>query len=127
MAYSLESREPLMDHKLVEFAATLPVNYKIRGKQGKYILKKSMENRVPKEVMYRPKMGFSVPLAKWFRGPLAASVLNLGSNSAILDSGWFSAETVRRIATEHQGGLVNHDRILASLLILESFLSSSAS
>jgi len=127
MAYSLESRDPLMDHKIVEFAANLPMNYKIRGKQGKYILKKSMENRVPKEVMYRPKMGFSVPLAKWFRGPLAASVLKLGSNSSILDSGWFSAETVRRIATEHQSGLVNHDRILASLLILESFLSSSAS
>ena len=127
MAYSLESREPLMDHKILEFAAKLPMKFRVRGNEGKYILKKSMESRLPRDVMYRPKMGFSVPLAKWFRGPLAASVLNLGSNSAVLDSGWFSPQTVRRIASEHQSGLVNHDRILASMLILESFLKSSVS
>ncbi|MFN6301210.1 MAG: XrtA/PEP-CTERM system amidotransferase [Planctomycetota bacterium] len=124
MAYSLESREPLMDHKLVEFAALLPLDLKIRGMQGKYILKKSMEERVPKAVMYRPKMGFSVPLAKWFRGPLAPAVNKLGSDSALLDSGWFSKETICRLGSEHQRGNANHDRVLASLLILESFLMS---
>jgi asparagine synthase (glutamine-hydrolysing) len=124
MSYSLESREPLMDYKLVEFAASLPSELKIQGKEGKFILKKAMENRVPKEVMYRPKMGFSVPLAKWFRGPLASSVRELGSNSALLDSGFFSKGTICRLASEHQSGLANHDRILASLLILEAFLTS---
>ncbi len=73
MAHSLEVREPLMDHKLVEWLATLPNHLKIRGQEGKYLLKKAMEPKLPNEVLYRPKMGFAVPLARWFRGPLKAA------------------------------------------------------
>ncbi len=70
MAHSLEVREPLMDHPLVEWLATLPSALKVRGREGKYLFKKAMEAHLPDEVLYRPKMGFAVPLAGWFRGPL---------------------------------------------------------
>ncbi len=74
MAHSLEVREPLMDHKLVEWLATLPSGLKIQGNEGKYLFKKAMEPFLPNDVLYRPKMGFSVPLARWFRGPLKQRV-----------------------------------------------------
>lgn len=121
MAYSLESREPLMDHKLAEFASSIPSKFLIRGNEGKYILKKSMVERVPGRLMYRPKMGFSVPLAKWFRGPLAGALEGLTDSGFVADSGLFSVDFVRKLVSEHQGGLVNHERLLASLLILDSF------
>src|SRR5437016_1227909 len=70
MAHSLEVREPLMDHPLVEWLATLPSSLKLHGREGKWLLKKTMESRLPREILYRPKMGFAVPLARWFRGPL---------------------------------------------------------
>ena len=73
MAHSLEVREPLMDHPLVEWLATLPSSLKVRGGEGKWLLKKAMEPHLPRDVLYRPKMGFAVPLARWFRGPLRAA------------------------------------------------------
>ena len=69
MAHSLEVREPLMDHELVEWLASLPSELKIRDGESKFLLKKAMETRIPDDVIYRPKMGFAVPLARWFRGP----------------------------------------------------------
>ena len=74
MAHSLEVREPLMDHQLVEWLATLPSSLKVRGQEGKLLLKKAMEPHLPHDVLYRPKMGFAVPLARWFRGPLRSAV-----------------------------------------------------
>ena len=71
MAHALEVREPLMDHPLVEWLASLPSNLKVRGGEGKWLLKKAMEPHLPHDVLYRPKMGFAVPLVRWFRGPLA--------------------------------------------------------
>jgi len=70
MAHSLEVRVPLLDHKFVEWVSGLPVDTKLRGSEGKYILKKSLEPYLPNDVLYRRKMGFGVPLGKWFRGPL---------------------------------------------------------
>ena len=72
MAHSLEVREPLMDHHLVEWLATLPGNLKIRGTEGKYLLKAQWSPIFRDEILYRPKMGFAVPMARWFRGPLSA-------------------------------------------------------
>ena len=74
MAHSLEVREPLMDHKLVEWAATLPSSLKLRGGNGKHVFKKALEPHLPHEVLYRPKMGFSVPMGRWLRGPLRERV-----------------------------------------------------
>src|SRR4029450_715085 len=74
MAHSLEVREPLMDHRLVDWMATLPSSLKVRGGEGKWLLKKTMETRLPHDFLYRPKMGFAVPMSRWFRGPLAGRV-----------------------------------------------------
>ena len=71
-----------MDHKLIEWLATLPSSQKIRGQEAKYLLKKSMEPYLPNDVLYRPKMGFSVPLARWFRGPLKQRVQESSSAPA---------------------------------------------
>ncbi len=80
MAHSLEVREPLMDHPLVEWVASLPSHLKLRRGEGKWLLKKTLEPHLPDSVLYRPKMGFAVPLARWFRGPLRERV-----RSALLD------------------------------------------
>ena len=74
MAHSLEVREPLMDHELVQWAASLPSSLKLQGSNGKMVLKKALEPHLPADVLYRPKMGFAVPLARWFRGPLRQRV-----------------------------------------------------
>ena len=75
MAHSLEVREPLMDHPLVEWLATLPSSLKLRGGEGQVpASRRRMEPHLPHDVLYRPKMGFAVPLARWFRGPLTARV-----------------------------------------------------
>src|SRR3546814_1345381 len=70
MAVSLEAREPLLDHRLLEFAATLPVSMRLRRGQGKWLMKKAMERYLPENVLYRPKMGFVTPISAWFRGAL---------------------------------------------------------
>ncbi|MDZ7592155.1 MAG: asparagine synthase-related protein [Rubrivivax sp.] len=97
MAHSLEVREPLMDHKLVEWLATLPSHLKIRGQEGKYLLKKAMEPKLPHEVLYRPKMGFSVPLARWFRGPLKARVRDAVLGERLASTGWFNRKYLQHL------------------------------
>ena len=91
MAHSLEVREPLMDHELVEWLARLPSSLKIRGGEGKYLLKKAMEPHLPSDVLYRPKMGFAVPLAAWFRGPLRERAREALLGPRMLDTGFFDA------------------------------------
>ena len=122
MAHSLEVREPLMDHPLVEWLATLPSNLKVRGNEGKLLLKKAMEPRLPHDVLYRPKMGFSVPLARWFRGPLAARVRDAVLGERIAATGWFDRRALEQIVQAHQSGLRDHSAPLWSLLMFEAFL-----
>ncbi|MDP1897057.1 MAG: asparagine synthase-related protein, partial [Sulfurimicrobium sp.] len=74
MAHALEVRVPILDHKLVEWMSGVPSSYKLHGQEGKYIFKKALEPYLPDDILYRPKMGFSVPLASWFRGPLRQRV-----------------------------------------------------
>ena len=71
MAVSLEAREPLLDHRLVEFAARLPARMRLRGGTGKWLIKRALEERLPRDILHRPKMGFVTPISAWFRGPLA--------------------------------------------------------
>jgi asparagine synthase (glutamine-hydrolysing) len=103
MAHSLEVRAPLLDHKLMELVASIPTSLKLRGTNGKYILKKTFEKILPKNILYRRKMGFAVPLARWFRGELrdlAHTVIFDRSDSGLLDGA-----TVRSVWEEHQSGL----------------------
>ena len=122
MAHSLEVREPLMDHPLVEWLATLPSSLKVRGNEGKFLLKKSMEPMLPHDILYRPKMGFSVPLARWFRGPLRQRVRDAVLGPRLADTGWFDAAELRRLVDTHQSGVSDHSAPLWTLMMFEAFL-----
>jgi asparagine synthase (glutamine-hydrolysing) len=122
MAHSLEVREPLMDHPLVEWLATLPSDLKIRGNEGKLLLKKAMEPRLPADVLYRPKMGFAVPLAQWFRGPLKQRVRDAILGERLADTGWFDRGTLQGLVHAHQDGSRDHSAPLWTLLMFEAFL-----
>jgi asparagine synthase (glutamine-hydrolysing) len=122
MAHSLEVREPLMDHKLVEWLATLPSAMKVRGQEGKFLLKKAMEPHLPQDVLYRPKMGFSVPLARWFRGPLKARVRDAVLGDRLAATGWFNRPYLEHLVNAHQSGASDYSAPLWTLLMFEAFL-----
>lgn len=122
MAHSLEVREPLMDHKLVEWLATLPSALKVRGQEGKFLLKKAMEPHLPNDVLYRPKMGFSVPLAQWFRGPLKQRVRDAVLGERLASTGWFNRPYLRHLVDAHQAGTSDHSATLWTVLMFEAFL-----
>ena len=122
MAHALEVREPLMDHPLVEWLASLPPDLKLRNGEGKYLLKKSLEPYLPPEVLYRPKMGFAVPLAQWFRGRLRTSVQDAVLGPVLADTGWFDDGYLRRLVSEHQAGVRDHSAPLWTLTMFEAFL-----
>jgi asparagine synthase (glutamine-hydrolysing) len=122
MAHSLEVREPLMDHPLVEWLATLPSSLKIRGGQQKYFFKRAMEPRLPPEILHRPKMGFAVPLAAWFRGPLRTRLRDAVLRSSLPETGFFDPVFLERLVREHQSGSRDHSAPLWSLLMFEAFL-----
>jgi asparagine synthase (glutamine-hydrolysing) len=122
MAHSLEVREPLMDHPLVEWLATLPSSLKVRGREGKYIFKRAMEPHLPEEVLYRPKMGFAVPLAGWFRGPLRERVRESVLGQRLLDTGIFNPGQLRSIVEAHQSGARDHSAPLWALVMFDGFL-----
>jgi asparagine synthase (glutamine-hydrolysing) len=126
MAHGLEVREPLMDHLLVEWMATLPASLKVRGQEGKVLLKKAMEPHLPQELMYRPKMGFAVPLARWFRGPLRERVRDAVLGDRLADTGLFNANYLKRLVDDHQSGLRDYSAPLWTLLMFEAFLRRAA-
>jgi asparagine synthase (glutamine-hydrolysing) len=122
MAHSLEVREPLLDHPLMEWLSGLPPDLKLRGREGKYLFKKALEPYLPNEILYRPKMGFSVPLASWFRGPLRQRVKQAVLGPVLLDSGYFNTAFLREMVETHQSGARDHGVTLWSLLMFEAFL-----
>ena len=122
MAHSLEVREPLMDHPLVEWLSSLPPSLKLRNGEGKYLLKKALEPYLPSEILYRRKMGFAVPLAKWFRGPLRDSVRQAVLGPVLSDTGWFEGAYLKRLVDDHQSGRRDYSAPLWTLMMFESFL-----
>ena len=122
MAHSLEVREPLMDHPLVEWLSSLPPEFKLRSGETKLLLKKAMEPYLPPEILYRPKMGFAVPLAQWFRGPLREPVRKAVLGPVLAETGWFDGAFLRRLVEDHQAGLRDYSTPLWTLLMFESFL-----
>jgi len=122
MAHSLEVREPLMDHELVEWMATLPSSLKIRGQEGKYLLKKAMEPQLPNDVLYRPKMGFAVPLARWFRGPLRDRMRQAVLGPCLEGTGWFNRGYLEHLIDAHLSGARDYSAPLWTLMMFEAFL-----
>jgi len=122
MAVSLEAREPLLDHRLVEFAARLPANMRLRGGTGKWLMKKALEPHLPREILYRPKMGFVTPISAWFRGALAEEGAAIARGSALAELGWFDEPAIARLAADHRSGRADHGRLLWQLLMLDRSL-----
>jgi asparagine synthase (glutamine-hydrolysing) len=122
MATSLEVRVPLLDHDFVQWLATLPSSLKLRGSVGKYIFKKALEPRIPSDILYRPKMGFAVPLKTWFRGPLSDRVRAIVSGGSLVETGFFDVRYLNRLVEQHQSGVSDHSAVIWSLLMFESFL-----
>ncbi|MCB1954761.1 MAG: amidotransferase 1, exosortase A system-associated [Rhodocyclaceae bacterium] len=125
MAHSLEVREPLMDHPLVEWLASLPSSMRLRGQEGKYLLKKGMEPLLPNDVLYRPKMGFAVPLARWFRGPLRERVREAMLGETLASTGLFDVEYLRHLCDAHQSGARDYSASLWTVMMFEAFLRNS--
>lgn len=117
MAVSLEAREPLLDHRLLEFAATLPDGVRLRGGQGKWLMKKALEPWLPREVLYRSKMGFVTPVSAWFRGALADEAAALAKSPVLAT--WFERAELTRLADDHRSGRADHGRTLWQLTMLE--------
>ncbi|MGE7206221.1 XrtA/PEP-CTERM system amidotransferase [Sphingomonas sp. NPDC019816] len=122
MAVGLEAREPLLDHRLVEYAARLPAAMRVRGGQGKWLMKKALEPYLPRDILYRPKMGFVTPISAWFRGALADEAAGLARSGLLRETGWFELTELGRIATDHRAGRADHGRTLWQMLMLERSL-----
>ena len=118
MAASIESRVPFLDHKLMEFTASMPLRMKLRGSKTKYVLRKAMKGVLPDEILTRSKMGFPVPIGKWFRGQYRGIVDEYVLSERSLGRGIFDADAVRNLAKRHMNG-ENHDERLWSLVNFE--------
>lgn len=121
MANSLEVRCPLLDQELAELAATIPPSLKIRNGQGKYILRRALGDRLPPELLGRRKMGFGVPLAVWFRGPLQPMLMDTLTSPRFFGRGIVSPEFVRQLLQEHKVGRRDNSHWLWALLMLETW------
>jgi asparagine synthase (glutamine-hydrolysing) len=119
MAHGLEARSPLLDHRLVEFCAALPVEYKMRGGEAKYLLKAVMKDKLPASILRRPKMGFGVPIDEWFRGKCRTMVEDILLSSRSLQRGYFEPGKIRRLVTEQQQGRASYGSRVYALLMLE--------
>ncbi|WP_226635728.1 XrtA/PEP-CTERM system amidotransferase [Novosphingobium profundi] len=119
MAVGLEAREPLLDHRLVEFAACLPESLRVRGRQGKWLMKKAMQRHLPEDILYRPKQGFVTPIAQWFRGPLQDAAREIAHGKGLAATGWFDQRHLGHLVEEHVAGRSDHARLLWQLLMLE--------
>lgn len=122
MAVGLEAREPLLDHRLVEFAATLPLKQRVRGGTGKWLMKQSMQRYLPEDILYRRKMGFVTPISAWFRGPLSEQADWLVSSTALAETEWFDRQSIKRVVEAHKSGREEHGRLIWQLMMLDRSL-----
>ena len=122
MAHALEVRVPLLDHELVEWMSSLPASVKLKNGEGKYIFKKALEPYLSDNILYRNKMGFSVPLADWFRGSLRQHVRNAILGPVLAETGIFNRTYLEELVEHHQSGKRDYSAPLWTLLMFESFM-----
>jgi asparagine synthase (glutamine-hydrolysing) len=119
MAYSLEARSPLLDHKVMEFMARVPASLKLRGGESKYLLKSALRGILPDAILDRPKMGFGAPLGAWLRGSLKELLVDSVLSDRALARGYFKPAAVRKMVDVHMAGRNDHQYVLWDLLMLE--------
>ncbi len=125
MRHSLESRAPFLDHKVIEWAWTLPISYKVSGSEKKIILRQLLKKYIPAELFERPKVGFSIPLEHWLRGPLKSWAGDLLSNDSTRQTGldqWVNTPLIQQRWQEHLSGQKNHQYALWNILMLQQWL-----
>jgi asparagine synthase (glutamine-hydrolysing) len=121
MAVGLEARVPLLDHRVVEFAWTLPQDLKVRGSQSKWILRRALEGYIPRELIERPKMGFGVPIDQWLRGPLREWADALLASDRLEREGFFHPAPIRERWQQHTAGTHNWHYYLWDILIFQAW------
>lgn len=119
MAASIEARVPLLDHRIVEFALSLPPHMKLHRGRTKLILRQAMQGRLPEMVLKKPKEGFNIPLRQWLCGALRPLMEDLLSTDCVHRRGYFEPQTVNRWMSEHLDGRANHSHRLWTLMVFE--------
>jgi asparagine synthase (glutamine-hydrolysing) len=124
MAVSLETRAPFLDPRVAQFAASIPLEYKLKGNKGKYILKKAVENLLPKTILQRPKKGFGIPIAEWLKGRLNPLLHDLLAPERLKTQGLFNPDFVQKLIGEHEKGTASHHKQLWTLLVFQLWLDN---
>lgn len=119
MAVSLETRAPFLDPRVGQFAASLPLDYKLRGSKGKHILKKSVEGLLPANILHRSKKGFGIPIAEWLKTLLNPLMHDMLSPERLKDQGIFESDYVQKLIAEHEKGVASHHKQLWTLLVFQ--------
>jgi len=119
MSVSLETRAPFLDPRVGQFAASIPVEFKLKGKSGKVILKEAMKDLLPHDILHRPKKGFGIPIAEWLKGRLNPLMHEMLSSARLNQQGIFNAGYVERLIREHESGKASHHKELWTLLVFQ--------
>ena len=119
MANSLEVRVPFLDHKLLNFAMSISSKYKVRGLTTKYLLKKIMKDKLPKEIIEGRKKGFSIPLSRWFREGFSTLIQEFLSEDLVKKRGYFNHDVIKRLSTDHFSGKKDNSKQLWTLICFE--------
>lgn len=119
MAVSLETRAPFLDPRVGQFAASIPVEYKLKGKSGKHILKEAMKDLLPHDILHRPKKGFGIPIAEWLKGRLNPLMHEMLDAKRLKEQGLFNADYVQKLISEHETGKASHHKELWTLLVFQ--------
>jgi asparagine synthase (glutamine-hydrolysing) len=119
MAVSLEVRAPFLDPRVAQFAASIPLEYKLKGSKGKYILKKAVEPLLPKNILHRPKKGFGIPIAEWLKGRLNPLMHDLLAPDRLKNQGLFDEKFVQKLIKEHETNVASHHKQLWTLLVFQ--------
>jgi asparagine synthase (glutamine-hydrolysing) len=122
MAHSLEGRSPFLDHEVAAWAARLPIRMKVRGMQGKVVLRKAFSEYLPAGIQRRGKQGFGIPVGTWFRGPLKEWIREVLMDTGSYLNTWFSYQARQRLLDQHINGKVDHGKRLYALAVLGLWL-----